>query len=108
MRPRFYSRLPFPKEQLAGKLGELTYQRNDFLITARGKFMVAGPNADGLCEVMFQYPDQTESKWVRIYLGQKYVDKLMFPETETDPIKCEDVVNNGVDLDAKKEESPNQ
>lgn len=101
-RPRFYSKLPFPKDKLHYKPGRLTFQRHDFLITACGEFMVAGPNADGMCEVMFQYDDQSESKWVRIHLGQKYVDALVFPENEGELITCEDILEEGLDLDALK------
>lgn len=101
-RQRCYSRLPFQKDKLDRKLGEVTYPSGDFLITAQGKFMVAGPNKDGLCEVMFQYLDLTAKKWVRIYLRQKHVDKLIFPDKDGDPITCEDIRDCGLELGAKK------
>ena len=100
--PPFRCKLPFPKEKLDDKLGELTFQRQDFLITARGEFMVSGPKGDGLFEVMFQYLDASGSKWVRIHLGQKYVDRLVFPDVEGAPVVCKDILENGLDLDMKK------
>jgi len=97
-RARFYSKINYDISKLKNKPGEITFQRADFLVTARGEFMVAGPNANGLCEVMFQYAEPTESKWVRIYIGQKFVDRLRFPESEEGFITCEDVLENGLDL----------
>lgn len=100
-RPRFYSKLPFDKDKLNHKLGEITYMRAEFLVTARGEFMVAGPNSKGMSEVMFQYAGQTDSEWVRIYLGQKYVDRLSFPSNKKQPITCKDMLEDGLDLTTK-------
>ena len=97
-RPRFYSKLPFNKDKLNHKPGEITFQLADFLIIARGEFLVAGPNSKGMSEVMFQYADQTEGRWARIYLGQKYVDQLIFPADEKQPVTCKNIMENGLDL----------
>lgn len=101
-RPHFYSKIKYDISKLNHKPGEITFHHANFLITARGEFMVAGPNAKGLCEVMFQYADPTKSQWVRIYIGQKYVDRLRFPESEEGFITCEDVLENGLDLNVEK------
>lgn len=98
-RPRIYSRLRFPKELLHGKTGELTFRRHGTAITAQGEFMVSGPNADGLCEVLFQYLDAGEGKWVRLFLGNKYVDSLVFPANTGEPIRCDTVLEGSFEIE---------